>query len=75
MIYMIYTVKPVIRGELLTCQKLYFMCTNLVLQYYTPHIILSIYSINLNEVEILGNPMCFPMFLLNDCLNFKKYEY
>ena len=45
---------------------------------YTPHNMQRIYIINLNEVEILVNSMCFAMLFhdpLNECLNFKKYEY
>ena len=45
---------------------------------YTASNILRIYSNNMNEADILVNPMCFPILFhdpLNDCMNFKKYEY
>ena len=45
---------------------------------YAPHNAYGICSINLYEVEMLVDPMCFPMLFhdpLNDCLNFKKHEY
>ena len=45
---------------------------------YRQQYLKDMYSINLNGVEINVNLMCFPMLFhnpLNDCLNFKKYQY
>ena len=48
------------------------------ISYNSPHSNLRICSSYWNELEILVNPMYFPMLFhdpLNDYLNFKKYEY
>ena len=57
---------------------MFYRCSIFTINVYTPYNILRIYSINLNEIEILVNSMCFLVLFhnpFNDCMNLKKYEY